>query len=223
MQFTTSNGGVEHFASTLQIENNNVRVIRAENYKETINARMLNHRTLHSNLPERFDTVQRTKLKHRVLDVLKKIEPKLVDLALSANNVIMADVGFQQLIPLNLMGDGFKKTAAVVTTLSSTEESVFFIDEIENGLHFQTLAVVWQGIIEAIKAFDLQVFITTHSYEALKILTHVFRENEYQPEVLRLFSLQKNQNDEHRCYSYSLSELLDNLDNDVEVRGRFIE
>lgn len=222
MSCSVWNGEYRTHESVIQIDDGNPAITHSSHYEEAINARMLNHHTLQSNLSERFDTLQRIKLKPRVISVLKRIEPALLDLSMSANGVIMVDIGFSQLAPLNLMGDGFRKATAVVTNLSASENSVFLIDEIENGLHFETMDILWQGIIEAIIEFRQQVFVTTHSYEALKVLLKVFERLEYPTEILRVLSINRTLDGGHRSYGYSFSDLSANIVSDTEIRGRFV-
>lgn len=222
MSCSVWNGEHRTHEAVIQIDDGNPAITHSSHYEEAINARMLNHHTLQSNLSERFDTLQRIKLKPRVISVLKRIEPALVDLSMSANGVIMVDIGFSQLAPLNLMGDGFRKAAAVVTNLSASENSVFLIDEIENGVHFETMDTLWQGIIDAIIEFRQQVFVTTHSYEALKVLLKVFERLEYPTEMLRVLSINRTLDGGHRSYGYSFSDLSANIGSDTEIRGRFV-
>lgn len=222
VDFGVRNGQTSTHHCSLRVDGNTLKAKRDDTYQEPINARMLNHRTIQSNLPEHFDTIQRTKVKDRLLRILQRIEPSICDLALSSGNVVMADIGLPQLIPLNLMGDGFRKATAVATNLTAAPDSVFMIDEIENGLHFQTMAVVWEAMIEAIDEFGLQVFVTTHSYESLRILSNVFGRRGYDKTMFRLYSVQRPTPREHKCYSYSLDELSAYIDQDVEFRGRHL-
>lgn len=48
--------------------------------------------------------------------------------------------------------------------------AILLIDEVETGIHVKTLGCVFQWLIELARQLDVQVFVTTHSLEALDAL-----------------------------------------------------
>ncbi len=208
----------ENYHSELKIDRLNMQVSIDGKYQESLRGIFLNNKTLYSSLVEKIDQIQRTKKKQELIEILKKIDPKVVDIALSHNNLIYVDIGIEQMIPVNLMGDGFKKSCAVISHLLILKDGFLIIDEIENGLHYQALYILWKAIIEASNKFNVQIFLSTHSYEAIKVLIQVIEKNKFDPNDLRLLSIQKLNNNEHKCYNYNFDELEAHINSNVEIR-----
>ncbi len=71
-------------------------------------------------------------------------------------------------------GDGIQKVillANAIATLNSG--SILLIDEIETSLHVSALEGVYSWLLKVCKEKNIQLFITTHSREALKTLTNL--------------------------------------------------
>ena len=79
--------------------------------------------------------------------------------------------------------------------------------------HYSILKDVWKAIGEAAKAFNTQLFITTHSYEAIKRASEVFVNN-------RDFSFHRIDRIHEKIESidYKSEELATALESDFEVR-----
>lgn len=210
------------YHSELTLEKNLLSVSFDKKYKELLNARFFNANTLYSTLPDRIDKIQRDKKKGLLLEALRKIEPKIVDIALSKTKVVYVDIDIDQMIPINLMGYGFSKACALIANLLILKDGYLFIDEIENGLHHETLAILWNAIIFAATKYNVQIFLSTHSYEALKILLSVVTSNEYDRKDIRLFLTQKIKDNTHKCYKYDFESLKANINGEIEFRGNLL-
>ena len=58
------------------------------------------------------------------------------------------------------------------------KNSCVFIDEIDSGLYYKRLPSVWKTIIELARSQNVQLFVTTHSGEALEALGPLVRNSE---------------------------------------------
>ncbi len=75
-------------------------------------------------------------------------------------------------------GDGLKYYLAFVSALWSYDNSIIFIDEIENGIHYSKLDDLWNIILTISKELNVQVFITTHSKECIESYARVSKKLE---------------------------------------------
>ena len=75
------------------------------------------------------------------------------------------------------MGDGIRK-AFIIASAILDSPGIILIDEIENGLHHKSQDIVWKAIIEWSKEYNIQFFITTHSYEMIERLTRQIDEQD---------------------------------------------
>lgn len=71
-------------------------------------------------------------------------------------------------VPLSVFGDGMRRSVLLTTTLLSLKKGgVLLLDEIEAGIHVSALEKVFNWLVKAAKNIGVQIFITTHSLEAL--------------------------------------------------------
>ncbi|MEB3161938.1 MAG: AAA family ATPase [Prochlorothrix sp.] len=69
--------------------------------------------------------------------------------------------------PLYIFGDGFKRTLVIALTLLTTSGGVLLVDEIETSIHVSALSHVFSWLIETCRRLEIQLFVTTHSLEAI--------------------------------------------------------
>ena len=71
-------------------------------------------------------------------------------------------------MPLSIFGDGLKKVALLGSFLVKSRDGILLIDEIETSLHHKYYSDVFAFIVRIARAFNVQVFITTHNDETIK-------------------------------------------------------
>lgn len=74
------------------------------------------------------------------------------------------------MMPLSLYGDGIRKTVTVAAAMIRAKDGALLIDEIETGIHKKALVKFSKWLNEASKIFNVQLFISTHSVEAIDAL-----------------------------------------------------
>ena len=70
-------------------------------------------------------------------------------------------------MPLSTYGDGIKKVLVLATAIVGAANGILLIDEIETAIHKKYYDDIFRFIVKACGAFNVQVFITTHSIEAI--------------------------------------------------------
>jgi predicted ATP-dependent endonuclease of OLD family len=102
--------------------------------------------------------------------------------------LIYAEIsGLSEMIPVTQLGQGFNRLLDIYSEIVATDAKVLLIDEIENGLHYSVLPLVWKGLFLAAQEFDVQIFATTHSWECILKADEAAREREnYELELIRL-------------------------------------
>ena len=82
----------------------------------------------------------------------------------------------QERVPVPLVSDGINRMLSILLALHHSSRGVIFIDEMENGLHFDLMGRASAAILDAARASNTQLFVTTHSLEYLRALLPVVRE-----------------------------------------------
>jgi AAA15 family ATPase/GTPase len=77
---------------------------------------------------------------------------------------------------LSSFGDGLKSTIFIIGSLLSLRNEYFYIDEIENGIHYSLLDNLWEIILTISEEQNVQVFATTHSKECIESFNRVQKE-----------------------------------------------
>jgi hypothetical protein len=118
----------------------------------------------------------------RLVNLLKIIEPRLVDLKLSNagdEHIVFAEIeGMDDLIPATQLGQAFARLLRIFCLVLYAKAKIVLIDEIEDGLHYGVLEKIWGGIAAIAKQEDLQIFATTHSLECIHAAHRVFSQSE---------------------------------------------
>lgn len=106
-------------------------------------------------------------------------------------------------MPVSTYGDGIKKVLSLSAAISKTKDGILLIDEIETSIHSKHYASVFSFLLRAAKQFDVQLFITTHSIEALDCILELQRYEESRTcDMISVITLKKEEN---RTYSRVLT------------------
>ena len=76
-------------------------------------------------------------------------------------------------IPLRSFGDGTNSLFAMVLSLANARAGILLIDEFENGLHYSIQPEAWKMIFRLARRLNVQVFVTTHSWDAIETFQQV--------------------------------------------------
>ena len=118
---------------------------------------------------------------------------------------------------LSDFGDGLKSVIFIIGSLLTLKDEYFYIDEIENGIHYTILDKLWEIILTISKEQNIQVFATTHSKECIESYARVV--NKLEDKEITFIELGKNKKDEIRAMVYPYEWFIDEIEQNHEVRG----
>jgi len=128
---------------------------------------------------QRFSELRIRNQDHLVLEVLKHLDPRLEGLEIlsphGAGMIYGHLKGFDEPVPLTLLGDGVRRVASLVLAMGYARDGTLLVDEIENGIHHSVLGHLWTAIGYAAELFNTQVVATTHSLECIIAAYQAFR------------------------------------------------
>ncbi|HBD96335.1 MAG TPA: hypothetical protein DC057_19350 [Spirochaetia bacterium] len=169
------------------------------------------------NILSRIDKLMISKDLPDLINELKKVDSKIEDIRLGINNMIYIDIGINKLIPINIIGDGILHLISILITIKNLRNGILLIDEIDNGLHYTSLKILWNAIFDACERYNVQLIASTHSYECIEIFTNAYQYLETNEDNIRLFRIEKN-NEEHKVILYTSSDIIRGIQKDFEVR-----
>lgn len=145
--------------------------------KLKVQAISVSHRSPDKIVPAFADAVRSPENERRMEQLLARIDSRIKTVRLDyadREQFIAVDLGLSERVPISQAGQGVYRLVSVFSDLLGERPNICLIDEIENGIHWTALPVVWQGIAEIAEALDIQVFATTHSRECLTAAHEVF-------------------------------------------------
>lgn len=199
----------ESFLAKIFLDDKGVFQQTSAKTPETLLATFVTQGALHTNLSLQLEKILIDKKENEIVGFLKPVDKTIESLSLGTNNVILVDTGFGKRYPLNLLGDGAVRMVAILLAIYNSAGGVLLIDEFSNGLHYTALRGLWQAIFKASEINRVQVFVTTHDYEALVHLKKILDEDQYakyQNEI-RSYTISKISEGEFKSYKYDFADL----------------
>lgn len=186
-------------------------------YKEQLSCRYLSPRYDFYTSIKGLVNVIKNKDESFILDALRLIEPKLSDMVLSQDEVLV-DIGYEKRIPINMMGDGARKILSILTTVYECKNGIVLIDEISNGFHYSVMKDLWRVVMDAAVKNNVQIFATTHDIDSIKGLRDAAIATEEHRDQVSCYKLQKTKDSRLKPYHYSLDSVDYSLNQEIEIR-----
>ena len=170
-----------------------------------ITAQWLNYNTV-----EYVNNLVVNKQKDSLITSLKKIDGRIKDIQIGNNNTIYIDIGLSKLLPIQFIGLGVRKFITIASIVASQKDGVLLIDEFENGLHYETMDILWKAVVELCREHNIQLFATTHSYECIESFVNASEES-------CVYRIERKDN-EHRAIRYNSDEASESIKKRWEMR-----
>ena len=191
-------------------------------FKGDIVSTFLSSENVDAGFPDRLKMLFIAKKEPVINELLSKFDEKIKGIYVLQNDIYLDMEGVSERIPLQLFGNGIRHFLNIATTIASNHEQNFIclIDEIENGLHFKSQELMWQTLFRLTKSANIQLFITTHSWEMLQSLTNVLNQSDYieMQNSVKVFSIVHTLKDGFQSYARSFDDLDLALENLMEIR-----
>lgn len=171
-----------------------------------------------ANTRDLWDKIVLTPLEDDVFYIIREtVEPRLVRLDFTSENVKVRLKDEQQPVPLQTLGDGVQRMLLLAIAIVSAKGKYLLIDEFEAGLHHSVQEKLWDLVFHYAKQLDVQLFITTHSEDTLKSFYYVSSRVENEKEAL-FIRLQFDRTGKHEAQIYDMHRLGDSLELQLETR-----
>lgn len=166
---------------------------------------------------------RRASRRRKLQENLKLFIPQINDIRLQDSTVIIYEDGQDLGTPLYTYGEGAVKFFRILCYMAIAEGKRLMIDEIDTGIHHTKFVQFWKTLIQAAKAYDVQLFATTHNKECLQYYIEALKLAELEEErghsrVLRF----SNHNDTVMPRVYDWEELLVASELNHELRGDWL-
>ncbi|MBO1346872.1 MAG: AAA family ATPase [Hormoscilla sp. GUM202] len=172
-------------------------------------------------LASRWDAIALTEKAESVVQALQIINPEIERItftsSLSSSSGILVKLKSQKHpILLSSMGTGMRRAIALGISAVTAANSVFLVEEIDAGLHYEVQTDIWRLILQIAQQLKVQVFATTHSWDCICAFTEAVNELE-DNSVGMLFRLSKKYG-KLRPVEYTAEDLEIAVRQSIEVR-----
>lgn len=110
----------------------------------------------------------------QMLQVLKEYDEDIISINYDDNEKRIGKGTYKILsksnkkaLPLNVYGDGMKKAILLMSAVIAAKDGILLLDEFETAIHTSAMSKTFKWIIESCKKLNVQVFMTSHSKEAI--------------------------------------------------------
>lgn len=210
------------YSSEFILKEGNVRdgkISIDKRYKEELFSQYIPSSSQHESLNEEFAKIVANKEESYILDALREIDPSIKDIHLVGDEILV-DIGADQRLPVNMMGDGLRKLLMIILSVYRCRNGVLLIDEIDNGFHFSTMKVLWKVILAVAINNNVQLFASTHNIDSLKGLNAVMSEadSEFYKDKVCSFKLIKDKNGVVTSLAYDFPSFQYSINQELEMR-----
>jgi AAA15 family ATPase/GTPase len=127
---------------------------------------------------------------HKLVEALKIFDENITGIQILAPKgkpVPYIDHKVLGLTPVYVFGDGLRKALTLASEVVRCKNGVLLIDELETAVHTKALGKLFSWLVDTCKRFNVQLFATTHSLEAIDA---VIEANEEQLNTLVAYRLE---------------------------------
>jgi hypothetical protein len=117
-------------------------------------------------------------------------------------------------IPIGMASGGMNKLAAILLAIPDRAGGVIFIDEIESGIYYKRMPMVWNSILELATEYDCQIFASTHSAECIGAAAALAKKNPSAFSVMRTVL----ESGATRVRHFGGDKLVTALEENIEIR-----
>lgn len=121
------------------------------------------------------EVLDNPELYQEMLNVLKEYDENIISINYDSENERATGQGIYKILskshkkalPLNVYGDGMKKAILLMSAVVKAKNGVLLLDEFETAIHTSAMNKTFRWILETCKKLNVQVFMTSHSKEAI--------------------------------------------------------
>ncbi|HIS46951.1 MAG TPA: AAA family ATPase [Candidatus Scybalocola faecigallinarum] len=120
------------------------------------------------------DILKYPELYDEMLDILKEYDEGIIsinydnDSRYSGRGIYkILSRSCKEALPLNVYGDGMKKAILLMSAVLKAQNGILLLDEFETAIHTSAMDRTFRWILETCLKLNVQVFLTSHSKEAI--------------------------------------------------------
>lgn len=146
----------------------------------------------------------------------QQFDDNIKDIRFIDNKVVIETNNLDHTLNLKTMGKGFQTYLTIIVSMVAGNKYIL-IDEIENGIHYETMKILIKNILDLSQKYKLQFFITTHSKEFLQTLNEFIEDKGYS-NIISVFNLYLDKEKDIKSVMFSQENFSHFMETDSEIR-----
>lgn len=108
-------------------------------------------------------------LYQELMKILHEFDNSIINITKSGSGAeyIILSTRHQKAIPLRVYGDGMKKALVLLAAVVKAKDGILLLDEFETAIHTSAMNPIFSWILQSAQRLNVQVFLTSHSLEAI--------------------------------------------------------
>lgn len=113
------------------------------------------------------------KLYEQFVEIMKEFDPGFISInsveeekSLGRKYIVLSK-GHKEGLLLNAYGDGMKKAMLLLSAVLKAKGGILLLDEFETAIHISAMEKVFHWLLETAVKLNVQIFMTSHSLEAI--------------------------------------------------------
>lgn len=137
--------------------------------------------------------IDNPELYQEMIEILKEFDKDIISINASkgGRSIVYKILSQSGSIPLNVYGDGMKKAILLISAVVKAKNGVLLLDEFETAIHTTAMKEVFSWILRSCIKLNVQLFLTSHSKEAIEKVLNCCPELQ---EKINLYTLYKKEN-----------------------------
>lgn len=171
-------------------------------------------------LAKEYSKAERVNQNHLIREAIQLADSSITEVNVSVLNGINLVLrrANENSMPVAMFGDAINKIVNIILAVVNNNSSILVIDEVENGIHYTVQRDFWTYLFKLAKAFDIQVFATTHSLEMIQAFADIA--GEYEPEDAAYYEFFRHvKTHEITANRHTIDTLKYELTNNLAIRG----
>lgn len=121
------------------------------------------------------EVLNNPELYQEMIEVLKEFDENIISINADKTNDLFSRTSIYKILSknqktslsLNVYGDGMKKAVLLMSAVVRAKDGILLLDEFETAIHTSAMDKVFSWILKSCKKLNVQLFLTSHSKEAI--------------------------------------------------------
>lgn len=107
-------------------------------------------------------------LYEQFVEIMRQFDPGFLSINSVDGKYVVLSKNHKEGLMLNAYGDGMKKAMLLLSAVIRAKDGILLLDEFETAIHVSAMKSVFEWIITTAVALNVQIFMTSHSIEAIE-------------------------------------------------------